>query len=553
VFALMQQIPDEATRQAAVKALTMTCGLGGIYHSSSILAQYGINTTLYFDQQIPFVDMSPITDIKTNIDGLLAMTLLALTIKTGRYLQVYEPMRARYTAYGNSMITVGYYLLLLLHWQCAFVVLSMGIFGSFVNGFNTFTESLWSLTALLLGNAYTGARVIYVAHSFGTAQRIVAYAFVFMYIVVMVFTASAMVISVLTEAQMDSTEVIRRRTERRAAITVARERNESEKREFEELEQRLSDLDTDQTSALARVSLGRWQRFGYFVRRGKDKMAFEALGVEPTEPNTVRGRFDRWVATLPRWAQDLKRGTTRFVRAQRSAGDAFGLKHGEDLAFNGDHDERELADVPQEALVEVGDFMLAKRDSLSEESSRDDLVQIRETVYDETSPTGLSSVTQMCRQRSRQGPTHETYMRPPVRLAKAPKHRPAIVHFDDNGSEAQAVKGQGGYPRGQSIASLADAAIALSVEAAEGAESSSVSKWRGLTANKRQLAMASVASPERSGRKQAQRSTGVPRARVAATTPSSNEVSSRPSDDANRMVPEALSPCDNANRTVESS
>lgn len=261
-YAQIKALDNSALRSSALWSLKASIGLGGIWEPSETLqnATAGFTyTSLAFDQEIPYVDFREITTSFKNTSAVSSFILVLGLIKSFRYLQVYAPLRTRYNTFSRCLPTIAYYILLIVHWQLAFVFLGQMIYGTKLYQFASLYEACaplhaqprfrrqlspaetpppsqdltcaqltrppppprsaryLSLTSLLIGKALTAAMLINVAQDMTVGFMITSYLYVFLFVVVMSFTVSAMLISVFTESQADSSEMLRRQKERQKA------------------------------------------------------------------------------------------------------------------------------------------------------------------------------------------------------------------------------------------------------------------------------------------------------------------------------------------------
>jgi hypothetical protein len=215
VWDQVQALSNVTLREASLRSLKSSAGLGGVWIPSDALVSEKINATLLFDQEIPFVDMHPITALYEDITGVSSFILPLLVLKFFRYFQFQKPLQMRYNKYGRTLISVLIYVVFIVHFMLAFVFLGQIIFGPHLDAFASATQCFISLATLLVGNALTGAQLINLAHGMDAQMKIMAYTFIFLFIVLLCITAMSMLISVFNEAHGDSTVVIMREQQRR--------------------------------------------------------------------------------------------------------------------------------------------------------------------------------------------------------------------------------------------------------------------------------------------------------------------------------------------------
>jgi hypothetical protein len=150
-----------------------------------------------------------------DITGVSSFILPLLVLKFFRYFQFHKPLQMRYNKYGRTLISVLIYVVFIVHFMLAFVFLGQIIFGPHLDAFASATQCFISLATLLVGNALTGAQLINLAHGMDAQMKIMAYTFIFLFIVLLCITAMSMLISVFNEAHGDSTVVIMREQQRR--------------------------------------------------------------------------------------------------------------------------------------------------------------------------------------------------------------------------------------------------------------------------------------------------------------------------------------------------
>ena len=215
VWDQVQALSNVTLREASLRSLKSSAGLGGVWIPSDALVSEKINATLLFDQEIPFVDMRPITALYEDITGVSSFILPLFVLKFFRYFQFHKPLQMRYNKYGRTLISVLIYVVFIVHFMLAFVFLGQIIFGPHLDAFASTTQCSISLATLLVGNALTGAQLINLAHGMDVQMKIMAYTFIFLFIVLLCITAMSMLISVFNEAHGDSTVVIMREQQRR--------------------------------------------------------------------------------------------------------------------------------------------------------------------------------------------------------------------------------------------------------------------------------------------------------------------------------------------------
>ena len=164
---------------------------------------------LSFDyDHIPFVDISFLCYFERSITIAKSFVMVVAIFKTFRYLQAWRPLTLRFAALGGSVPHIFAILMFILHLLIAFTFFGNLLFGAKIVDFSTFALTLFSLFSLLVGRANTAKTLV--ENSLVTSEPLgIVYLFVF--VVIMCFTVSSIIIGTFTEVWADTTAEIEKR------------------------------------------------------------------------------------------------------------------------------------------------------------------------------------------------------------------------------------------------------------------------------------------------------------------------------------------------------
>jgi hypothetical protein len=137
----------------------------------------------------------------------------------------------------------------IIHLMLAFTVLAVLLFGSDVGSFSSIGSAFQSLFFMLIGRASTSKELAHYSDESGSP---IAVLYLFIFTVVLVFVTSASVISTITEAWSDSTELLMRDKQRKNELKKL-EMIQKQSKEYDALEQQLEDVSAEDIEMLAEI------------------------------------------------------------------------------------------------------------------------------------------------------------------------------------------------------------------------------------------------------------------------------------------------------------
>lgn len=138
---------------AGLRDLYASAGYGCLWEPTPELVAAvgeGVNVSLPFDVPgVAFADFTRVADIYHVLDGLHSVALFLLILRFFSYLRFWRPLVTRMGPYALAVPSLLAFVVLLVHFQIAFQMLGMVLFGFNIPAFEDFASSQYALLGLL--------------------------------------------------------------------------------------------------------------------------------------------------------------------------------------------------------------------------------------------------------------------------------------------------------------------------------------------------------------------------------------------------------------------
>jgi len=246
-----------ANAQKALNSFYDKLSLGGVFSvKAGALGDSGnatdVTVRLPFDCRvgnIEFVDMWNLVEFAETVRASNGLILLSNIMISLTYLQLTRTLKTRFTALVGAVPNFLFTAVAVIHLMLAFTVVAVLLFGSSVRSFATFESAMLALFFMLIGRASTSQELAAYSDESGNPLAVL---YLFVFTVVLVFVTSASVISTITEAWSDSTELLTRHRLRAQELKKL-EDVQKQADEYATLKEKLQDVSDQDIELLAEI------------------------------------------------------------------------------------------------------------------------------------------------------------------------------------------------------------------------------------------------------------------------------------------------------------